>query len=313
MQKHAFLLVTIIMLVFQNLVMASPNPSPLHYSNYVDNNLKYALQYARSKKIPVSICLAQAMHESAAGQSTLALQANNHFGIKAIDTTKWTGERYFIEDDDYDKNGVLKKSPFRKYTSVEASFRDYADFLSKNKRYQHLFYIPVDDYRAWANGLVAAGYATDPEYATYLIEKIEKYELYKYDLPIEASKLPNNEKIALATKEKKIVKQKETAEVSSYNLLANYDPEKPQPKKTIAETTNKPVISSKKNQEKLLVKKKEPVGPSIASPSTPKIVKTSKFGTQLTAPACPDPVQKLEPMASKPIFLSIKLRDNTEQ
>jgi Mannosyl-glycoprotein endo-beta-N-acetylglucosaminidase len=311
MKKHAFLLVSFWILSFHYLLMASPNPSPSHYTSYIDNNLKFALQYAKAKKIPVSICLAQAMHESAAGQSTLALRANNHFGIKAIDTTKWSGARFYIEDDDYDKNGKLTKSPFRKYNTIDDSFKDYAEFLSKNKRYQHLFKIPVEDYRSWANGLVVAGYATDPEYATYLIEKIEKYELYKYDLTT-----PEKPKIAVKNTpdikkaEKKITKPATPSE--SYNLLASYKPEKSEVKKETQKIITKPATFSKENQKKEQIKDKSLVSPKIESPATPKISKNCSSAAPSVAPPCPEPVQKMQPMGSKPIFLSIELRDSTK-
>jgi hypothetical protein len=302
MTKLKFLLVPLLVLGIQLLLMASPTPS--HYTNYVDNNLKYAILYAKSKKIPVSICLAQALHESAAGQSTLATKANNHFGIKAIDTTKWTGERFFIEDDDYDKNGILKKSAFRKYTSVESSFKDYADFLSKNKRYQHLFKIPIEDYRAWANGLVAAGYATDPEYATYLIEKIEKYHLYKYDLPADVLIEKQPEKLLVKVNEKPPVKDKVIADKKS---LAVNTPEKKEKDKNSYNLITKPSNFSPKKQTGVKVQPQISTDKINSEASTSeKKIKSKKLKI---APSCPDPAQKMEPMDAKPVFLPIKLRE----
>jgi Mannosyl-glycoprotein endo-beta-N-acetylglucosaminidase len=297
MTKLKFLLVPLMVLGTQLLLMASPNPS--HYTNYVDNNLKFAILYAKSKKIPVSICLAQAMHESAAGQSTLATKANNHFGIKAADTLKWTGERYFIEDDDYDKSGKLRKSAFRKYNSVESSFKDYADFLSKNKRYQHLFNIPIEDYRSWANGLAAAGYATDPEYATYLIEKIEKYKLYRYDLPADALKEKQPEKLLVK------INEKPTKQVSSSaNLLGGKTQEKKVKEKPTYNLITKPSNFTSKSQIIAKVQAQKPTTKvNVSSSTSGKKVKSSN------APNCPEPAQKIEPMDAKPVFSPIKLRE----
>jgi hypothetical protein len=302
MTKLKLLLVLIWVLGNQLLVMASPTPS--HYTNYVDNNLKYAILYAKSKKIPISICLAQAMHESAAGQSTLAVKANNHFGIKAPDSTKWTGERFFIEDDDYDKNGKLRKSAFRKYASIESSFKDYADFLSKNKRYQHLFKIPVEDYRAWANGLVAAGYATDPEYATYLIEKIEKYNLFKYDLPSDVLKVKKPEKQLVKINEKPPVKEKVISEKKSMEVT--------KPKKKLNEVNNYNPISKPSNftnKKQLIAKVQSKNSLDKISSETSTSDKKMHLKKSKSAPTCPEPAQKIEPLDAKPVFLPIKLRE----
>lgn len=146
----------------------------------------YILQYKELVKsemtrtgIPASIKMAQAILESGAGKSTLATKANNHFGIKC--SKSWTGDSYYIEDDDYDEKGKLKKSCFRSYTSVGESFIAHSDFLTQQKRYSFLFELGPKDYVAWAKGLKKAGYATDPSYPKKLIHLIEKYDLYLLD------------------------------------------------------------------------------------------------------------------------------------
>jgi flagellum-specific peptidoglycan hydrolase FlgJ len=121
--------------------------------------------------IPASITLAQGILESGAGRGTLAVQANNHFGIKCHD---WTGKKIFHDDD-------KKQECFRKYDNPEYSYRDHSIFLSNRGRYSFLFDLKKDDYKKWARGLKKAGYATDPKYSQKLIELIERYELYKYD------------------------------------------------------------------------------------------------------------------------------------
>ena len=121
--------------------------------------------------IPASITLAQGILESGAGRGTLAVQANNHFGIKCHD---WTGKKTFHDDD-------KKQECFRKYDNPEYSYRDHSIFLSNRGRYSFLFDFKKDDYKKWARGLKKAGYATDPKYSQKLIDLIERYELYKYD------------------------------------------------------------------------------------------------------------------------------------
>ena len=122
--------------------------------------------------IPASITLAQGMIESDYGRSTLARNANNHFGIKCH--SDWTGPVIRHHDD-------RRNECFRKYSRPEDSFYDHSDFLTSGSRYSFLFDVPVTDYKAWARGLKKAGYATNPDYANMLIRKIEESSLYIYD------------------------------------------------------------------------------------------------------------------------------------
>ena len=96
--------------------------------------------------IPASITLAQGILESGAGRGTLAVQANNHFGIKCHD---WTGKKIFHDDD-------KKQECFRKYDNPEYSYRDHSIFLSNRGRYSFLFDLKKDDYKKWARGLKKA-------------------------------------------------------------------------------------------------------------------------------------------------------------
>lgn len=121
--------------------------------------------------IPASITLAQGILESASGKGRLSVEANNHFGIKCH---TWTGAKIYHDDD---KKGEC----FRKYNSPKYSFRDHSLFLTSRKRYASLFDLEVSNYKSWARGLKAAGYATDKKYPQKLISLIERYELYKYD------------------------------------------------------------------------------------------------------------------------------------
>lgn len=122
--------------------------------------------------IPASITLAQGALESADGNSTLAVQANNHFGIKCHED--WYGRKMYQDDDE-------KNECFRKYESVDDSYRDHSDYLKKKQRYTSLFELEITDYKGWARGLKKAGYATSPSYAESLIRIIEEFNLYRYD------------------------------------------------------------------------------------------------------------------------------------
>ena len=70
---------------------------------------------------------------------------------------------------------------FRKYEHPEQSWIDHSEFLTSRPRYADLFKLSSTDYKAWANGLKAAGYATNPQYAERLIKIIEEEQLYLYD------------------------------------------------------------------------------------------------------------------------------------
>ena len=117
--------------------------------------------------IPASITMAQALLESSAGESMLAVKGLNHFGIKC--GANWMGKTITKDDDNI-------QDCFRKYSRVEESYSDHSLFL-KRPRYAFLFDLPVDDYKSWAEGLKRAGYATDKDYASKLIKIIEDYNL----------------------------------------------------------------------------------------------------------------------------------------
>ena len=139
---------------------------------YVETFAPIAIEEMRLYEIPASITLAQGILESGSGKGTLAVSANNHFGIKCHST--WTGERVYHDDDELGEC-------FRKYTDVKYSYRDHSLFLSQRSRYADLFELKLSDYKGWAKGLKNAGYATDPKYPDKLISLIERFELWRYD------------------------------------------------------------------------------------------------------------------------------------
>ena len=141
---------------------------------YIDRYKHIAVAHMERYGIPASITLAQGILESDCGNSALSRSSNNHFGIKC--KSDWTGRRVFHDDD-------ARGECFRAYGSVEASYEDHARFLDSQPRYDSLFVYPADDYRSWARGLKAAGYATAPDYAQRLCRIIEETQLYLLDRP----------------------------------------------------------------------------------------------------------------------------------
>jgi len=141
-------------------------------ATYIDNYKDIAKEEMRQYGIPASIKMAQGILESGAGRGDLTSRSNNHFGIKCH--TTWTGERVYHDDDEL-------QECFRKYNDPKYSFRDHSLFLTSRPRYANLFSLKKDDYKAWARGLRAAGYATDPKYPDKLISIIERYDLHQLD------------------------------------------------------------------------------------------------------------------------------------
>lgn len=139
---------------------------------YIENYKEMAIDQMRRHRIPASITLAQGLCESGAGQSRLAREAHNHFGIKV--GTSWTGPYIIVSDDRPDDR-------FRKYRTDDESFEDHSRFLHNNPRYRSLFSLKLTDYKGWAHGLKRCGYATNPNYAQMLIGTIERYNLHQFD------------------------------------------------------------------------------------------------------------------------------------
>lgn len=137
-------------------------------NQYIDTFKKVAVEEMNRVGIPASITLSQAILESGYGNSNLALNANNHFGIKC--KPDWTGETYGSGEYCY-----------KKYSSVRESYKDHSDHIRSRKWYADLFNLSVTDYTSWAHGLKKAGYAEDPNYAYRLIYLIELYKLAELD------------------------------------------------------------------------------------------------------------------------------------
>lgn len=141
------------------------------YQQYFDQYKDIAIEQMLKYRIPASITLAQGVFESGAGRSELTRKGNNHFGIKCHG---WTGRKTYHDDD-------ARGECFRAYNNAYESYEDHSKFLVSGQRYQRLFRLDVTDYKGWARGLKAAGYATNPRYADKLIEIIQLYKLYRYD------------------------------------------------------------------------------------------------------------------------------------
>ena len=164
-------------------------------SQYIEMYAPFAVKEMLISGVPASITLAQGILESGDGNSSLARNARNHFGIKCHGM--WEGEKYYMDDD-------AKGECFRVYSSVFESYRDHSEFLSGRSRYADLFKLRKTDYKGWAHGLKKAGYATNPKYPALLIKIIEENKLDKYDrmksAPKGGAKMPKDGKQEKAKK-----------------------------------------------------------------------------------------------------------------
>ncbi|MDD6437328.1 MAG: glucosaminidase domain-containing protein [Prevotella sp.] len=165
--RYSFLLVAFLLAIAASAQMRWNSAYQTYINQYKDLAIEEMLRY----NIPASITLAQGLYESRAGQSRLAQVGNNHFGIKCHG---WIGRSITADDD-------APGECFRAYDNAFQSYEDHSRFLRTNTRYNSLFSLSRTDYRGWAYGLKACGYATNPAYASKLIEIIELYRLYEYD------------------------------------------------------------------------------------------------------------------------------------
>jgi LysM repeat protein len=169
--KHQRLALIIALLTIATVGIQAQSTWNARYQKYIDQYKDCAIEQMLKWKIPASITLAQGLLESGAGESTLARRGNNHFGIKCHG---WAGKTLYQDDD-------RRNECFRSYNSAFESYEDHSRFLASGQRYRQLFNLKVTDYKCWARGLKAAGYATNPKYADRLIEIIQLYRLYEYD------------------------------------------------------------------------------------------------------------------------------------
>ena len=151
---------------------------------YITQFKTIAMKEMKRTGVPASITLAQAILESNSGESNLAKNHNNHFGIKC--KSDWTGAKTYQDDD-------AKQECFRVYEAAELSFKDHSNFLKNRPNYVDLFLLdPVDD-TAWSYGLKKAGYATASDYPKKLLKIIDDYELAQYNFPELANEIEEEE------------------------------------------------------------------------------------------------------------------------
>nr|WP_289628185.1 glucosaminidase domain-containing protein [Listeria ilorinensis] len=159
-------------------------PAPAYKSkeeDFINQLSKHAQEIQQEEGILTSITLAQAILESNWGESDLAQEANNLFGVKASGDVP----KVNMKTKEYvDGKWIEIQADFRKYDDWNASLDDHAQLFLRGTSWDKDKYKPVIEasgYEEAALALVTAGYATDPDYAYKLIDLIEQYDLAVYD------------------------------------------------------------------------------------------------------------------------------------
>ena len=138
--------------------------------SYINQYAECAMEQMRRYGIPASVTLAQGIIESAEGKSMLSRTANNHFGVKG----EYNGQ-YVRADDD------KPNEKFKKYDNVGQSYEDHSKVLMADRYQKYTRNLSPDDYKGWAAGIKAGGYATAKNYVSTIVGVIEGANLQKYD------------------------------------------------------------------------------------------------------------------------------------
>ncbi|MBO0449612.1 glycoside hydrolase family 73 protein [Enterococcus sp. MJM12] len=161
--------------------VASVTNEEVSRKEFIKKLVPHAQELQKGYGVLPSIILGQAALESNFGQSQLASEYKNLFGIKAygdvpkvkLDTQEFVNEQY-----------ITIKGEFKVYNSWEASMDDHTMLFVNGVNWDRQKYESVllaQDYKQAAKALQEAGYATDPQYADKIISMIEEYNLMQYD------------------------------------------------------------------------------------------------------------------------------------
>ena len=145
---------------------AQKNTSQSYIEQFKDN----AIAIMHETGIPASIILGIAMHESGNGNSPVAKNLNNQFGV--------VGAGHVI----YYKNKKKVRSQYKKYDSILESFADFARIMTERKQFSHLTQeLTQYDYEKWVKGIQHAGYASSRKWGAQVLGIIHKYNLNDLD------------------------------------------------------------------------------------------------------------------------------------
>lgn len=154
-------------------------------NKFLETIKPHAIAAYQSSNILPSILAAQAILETGWGQSELARNANNLFGIKG----SYNGQSYTVRTREEDANGksFYVNAAFRKYPSYKESFIDRANFFTSSDWRKQVYkdVIAATDYKSQVKELDASPYATDQQYGQKLLDIIHSNNLDAWDTQIE--------------------------------------------------------------------------------------------------------------------------------
>ena len=157
-------LIVLITALFTFGVLSISNATTLDTEDYIAEHVDCAQTLMREYKVPASLILAVAIHESASGNSRIAQYLNNHFGVKG------------------ENSNTEIRSAYRDYDTAEDSYQGFIKILEDKPSFKYLFDSKDQyDYRGWALGIQRGGYAHSRTWAAQVIAIIQKYDLYQYD------------------------------------------------------------------------------------------------------------------------------------
>jgi flagellum-specific peptidoglycan hydrolase FlgJ len=153
-------------LLISSLAVSAQNAPKSYIEKFKDN----AISIMHQSGVPASVILAVAMHESACGNSKLAKNLNNQFGVK--------GEHSVV----YISHNKKIRTNYKKYESVLESYNDFARIMTERKQLSKLAEkLTHYDYAGWAHGISKSGYASDRNWESRVLGIIKKYKLDLFD------------------------------------------------------------------------------------------------------------------------------------
>ena len=162
----------------------------------------YFTEDQKKTGVLASLSAAQFILESGYGQSELAQNANNCFGMKKSlsgntwEGSTWDGKSVYTkkaQEQEADGSYITITADFRKYPDIEKSIADHSAYLLGAKNGSALRYQGLKgctDYKEAAQIVKDGDYATDQNYVSKLCNIVEKWNLTQFDGKAETSTQP---------------------------------------------------------------------------------------------------------------------------
>lgn len=168
----------------------SLNTNTMTEQEFIETVGKLAREDMKQSGVLASVTTAQAILESGYGTTSLGMEANNLFGMKAVLSNNswasaWKGETFIKSTQEYlNQKWYTITDTFRAYDSYAESLADHSAYLTGAKNGSKLRYAGVvgnTSYKKTIQLIKKGGYATDPAYVTKVCNIIKKYNLTRFD------------------------------------------------------------------------------------------------------------------------------------